>query len=141
MRIFAAFAIAPMTAPLLALVLSILFDDVVYYEFILGLGAIMGYGFAIIFGIPAYFLFFRELEPVRIRPFVWFVLSCLLGYVNFFGVINLAQDGVAALLSPTFLAYGLIFFVCTSISVFSFYLIGFHGFGGKHGAEGKALEK
>lgn len=46
LRLFAAFLIAPMVPAFLALGFSILFDDIVFYEFVLGMGALIGYLFA-----------------------------------------------------------------------------------------------
>jgi hypothetical protein len=132
-RLFAAFLIAPMVPALLALALSIIFDEIVFYEFILGMGALVGYLFATVLGIPAYILCFRKLDPMRGLPFVWFTLACLAGYCILFGSIMVSQDGLRALLSPTFLGYGVIFFVSTSVAVAAFYLIAFHRFGGARG--------
>lgn len=130
-----------MIPALFALIFNILTDQIVFYEFILILGASVSYGFAIVFGLPAYFLYFRKLEPIRILPFAWFTLICLLGYCILMGSLMVAQDGVGALLSPTFIGYGLIFFASTSISVLAFYLIAFQSFGGKRGTIGIAPEK
>jgi tetrahydromethanopterin S-methyltransferase subunit E len=126
-----------MTAPLLALAFNVLFDDVVFYELILGIGAVVGYGFATVFGIPAYLLYFRTLEPITKLPFVWFTLVCLLGYCAGFVGIMVGQSGLGALFSPTFVGYGLIFFVSASISVTAFYLIAFQNFGGRQNTEEK----
>jgi len=128
LRLFAAFMIAPMMPALLALGSSIVFDDVVFYEFILGIGAVVGYGFAAVLGVPAYILYFRRLDPIRVLPFVWFTLICLAGYCVLFGLLLVSQDGVGALLSPSFLGYGVYFFVSTSIAVAAFYLIAFQNF-------------
>lgn len=128
LRLFAAFVIGPMVPAFLALGFSILFDDIVFYEFILGMGALAGYLFATILGVPAYFLYFRHLNPIRKLPFVWFTLVCLAGYCVLFGTIMVSQSGLWALLSPTFLGYGVIFFVCTAIAVAAFYLIAFQSF-------------
>ncbi|MGL4238061.1 hypothetical protein [Tabrizicola sp.] len=127
-RLFAAFLIAPIVPALLVLAFSIMFDELVYYEFILGMGALVGYLFATILGGPAYILYFRKLDPVRKLPFVCFTLACLAGYCILFGSIMVSQDGFLALLSPTFLGYGVIFFVSTSIAVAAFYLIAFQEF-------------
>ena len=132
-RLFAAFTIAPMVPALMALAFSIMFDDVVFYEFILGMGALVGYLFAAVLGAPAYILYFRHLNPVRKLPFVWFTLACLAGYCVLFGSIMVFQTGLGALLSPTFLGYGVIFFVSTSVAVAAFYLIAFQRFGGARG--------
>ena len=102
-----------------------MFDDVVFHEFILGIGSLVGYGFAAVLGVPAYILYFRKLDPIRPLPFVWFTLICLAGYCVLFGLLMVSQDGVGALLSPTFVGYGAIFFVSTSIAVAAFYLIAF----------------
>ena len=107
-----------------------MFDDVVFHEFILGIGSLVGYGFAAVLGVPAYILYFRRLDPIRPLPFVWFTLICLAGYCVLFGLLMVSQDGVGALLSPTFLGYGAIFFVSTSIAVAAFYLIAFQKFRG-----------
>ena len=127
-RLFAAFLVAPMVPALWALAFSMMFDEVVFYEFILGTGALVGYLFAMVFGVPAYILYFRHLNPMRKLPFVWFTLACLAGYCLVFGSIMVFQSGPGALLSSTFLGYGVIFFVSTSISVTAFYLIAFHKF-------------
>jgi hypothetical protein len=129
LRLFAAFLIAPIMPALLALGSNVMFDDVVFYEFILGIGSLVGYGFAGILGVPAYILYFRTLKPIRALPFVWFTLICLAGYCVLFGLLMVSQEGVGALLSPTFLGYGAIFFVSTSIAVAAFYLIAFQKFG------------
>lgn len=113
---------------LLALGSSVVFDDVVFYEFILGIGAMVGYGFAAVLGVPAYILYFRKLDPIRALPFLWFTLICLAGYCVVFGLLMVSQDGVGALISATFLGYGVIFFVSTSIAVAAFYLIAFQSF-------------
>ena len=128
LRLFAAFLIAPMMPALLALGSSVLFDDVVFYEFILGMGAVVGYLFATALGVPAYILYLRHLNPMLKLPFVWFALACLAGYCLLFGSIMVSQSGLGALLSPTFLGYGAIFFVSTSIAVAAFYLIAFQRF-------------
>lgn len=128
LRLFAAFLIAPMVPALLALGYNVMSDDVVFYEFILGMGALVGYLFATVLGVPAYTLYFRHLNPVRKLPFVWFALACLAGYCVLFGSIMVSQDGLSALLSPTFLGYGVIFLVSTSIAVAAFYLIAFMNF-------------
>lgn len=105
-----------------------MFDDVVFYEFILGIGSLVGYGFAAVLGVPAYILYFRKLDPIRKLPFVWFTLVCLLGYCLCFGAIMVSQDGLLALLSPTFLGYGVIFFISTSVAVTAFYIVAFRSF-------------
>ena len=130
LRLFAAFLIAPIMPALLALGSSVMFDDVVFHEFILGIGSLVGYGFAAVLGVPAYILYFRKLDPIRPLPFVWFTLICLAGCCVLFGLLMVSQDGVGALLSPTFLGYGAIFFVSTSIAVAAFYLIAFQTFRG-----------
>lgn len=132
-RLFTAFLIAPMVPSLIALASSIMLDDVVFYEFILGMGALVGYLIATVLGVPAYILYFRKLDPVRALPFVWFTLICLAGYCVLFGLLLVSQDGLGALLSPTFLGYGMIFFISTSVAVAAFYLIAFHRFGGARG--------
>lgn len=128
-RLFTAFLIAPMVPALLALGISIMFDDIVFYEFILGMGALVGYLFATVLGVPAYVLCFRKMEQIRKLPFVWFTLACLAAYCLLFGAIMVSQSGLGALLSPTFLGYGVIFFVSTAIAVTAFYLIAFQKFG------------
>jgi hypothetical protein len=127
LRVFAAFLIAPMVPVCLALGVSILIDDIVFYEFILGMGAVVGYLFATVLGLQAYILYLRHLNPVRKLPFVRFTLACLAGFL-LFGAIMVAQDGLLALLSPTFLGYGMIFLISTSVGVTAFYLIAFHPF-------------
>lgn len=109
-------------------------DDVVFYEFILGIGSLVGYGFAAVLGVPAYILYFRKLDPVRALPFLWFTLICLAGYCVLFGLLMVSQDGLGALLSLTFLGYGVMFFVSTSIALTAFYLIAFHRFSGARGS-------
>lgn len=130
-RLFAAFLIAPIVPALLALAVSVIFDEVVFHEFILGIGGTVGYLFAAVLGGPAYILYFRKLDPIRTLPFVWFTLACLAGYCVLFGPIMVFQSGLGALLSATFLGYGVIFFVSTSIAVITFYLIAFQKFGGR----------
>jgi hypothetical protein len=130
LRLFAAFLIAPMMPALMALGSGVMFDDVVFYEFILGMGALVGYLFATVLGVPAYILYFRHLNPMRKLPFVRFSLACLAVYCLLFGSILVSQDGMGALSSPTFLGYGAIFFVSTSIAVAAFYLIAFQRFRG-----------
>jgi hypothetical protein len=127
-RVVAAFIIAPMTAPLLAIAENYVSQDVVFHQFILVIGVTVGYGCAIIVGLPAYFLYFRNLQPMRFGPFLGFTAICTAGYFGLMGVVMVSQDGLLALLSATYLGYGLIFFVFTGLSVAVFYLIAFHSF-------------
>lgn len=128
MRVLAAFAIAPMIVPLLLVADGYMFRDVVYVEFFFVIGGTIGYSFAAFFGLPAYFLYFSTLNPMRFLPFLWFILACIAGYFLLFGVITASQMGRSALLSATFLGNGAVFAICAAVSVAAFYLIAFHEF-------------
>ncbi|QPH54324.1 hypothetical protein [Pontivivens ytuae] len=105
-------------------------DDHVHVEFVLGIGATFGYGIAVLAGLPAYLFYFRQLDPVRVMPFIYFAL--LISMINFylFGIITIYQSGsVLALLSVTYLGYSLLFALSTAIAVSAFYMIAFYSFG------------
>lgn len=121
MRILAAFVIAPITGPLIVLASSYLLDDRVYYQLILGIGATHGYSCAAIVGIPAYFLYFRKLKPMRFLPFFWFSMVYTALYFWMIGLIMFSQD----VLSFPYWGLGAIFFISSGISVATFYLIAF----------------
>lgn len=119
-----------MVSAFMALGYIVMTDDVVFYEFILGTGAMVGYLFATLLGVPAYILYFRHLNPVQKLPFVWFTLACLAGYCVLFGAIMVSHSGLGALLSSTFIGYGVIFFGSSATAVTAFYLIAFQEFWG-----------
>ena len=74
--------------------------------------------------------FQTETLPVRKLPFVWFTLACLAGYCVLFGAIMVSHSGLGALLSSTFIGYGVIFFGSSATAVTAFYLIAFQEFWG-----------
>ena len=129
-RLVAAFAIAPIIVPILVIIEGYLSGTVVLWEFFLGIGSMTGYGFAIILGVPAYFLYFRRLDRISVRPFLWFTLICFALFFVFWGIITTLQDGPLALLTATFWGYSVIFLLATGVSVAVFYLIAFHNFRG-----------
>ena len=125
-RVVAAFIVAPIIVPILVIIEGYISGRVVLWEFFLGIGSMTGYGFAIILGIPAYFLYFRKLKRISFRPFLWFALICSALFVIFWGTIMLLQDGPLALLSTTFLGHSVVFFLATATSVAVFFLIAFY---------------
>jgi hypothetical protein len=116
------FLVAPAVIPIFAAALASADGE----SFILWLGFAAGYGFAFIFGIPAFFILFFQPNLVRIRFFLLFCAFCTSVMWILFSTLLIYQDGRESLFSATLWGYTFLFAVSCGLTVSIFYFIVFH---------------
>lgn len=122
-RVAIAFVIAPMVFPILAVVFRYAFWDIDFLGVFFGLGLLVGYGSAVVLGIPAYILFQKPTSVVRLLPYLGFALVCTVLQFVVTGVVLYVLDGGLALNDDHLWLLTMAFLVCAILSVSLFYLI------------------
>ena len=125
-RLLSAFLIAPISVPILIIALNAFGESGVYWEFYLKIGGFLGYGFAVLFGIPYYYLYVKHSKAVTVSTFVPFLLILTAVFIVVMGGLTVFQQGARGMISITFIGNAIIFFVATAVSLSVFYFIGFY---------------
>lgn len=123
-RVVAAFLIAPLVFPFLSVTLRFLFWDIDFLGVFFGAGALAGYGFAFVLGIPVFRVFQKPGRDPRYLHYIGFALVCT--------VIQWVVTGLIMSFSQLLTDYRLwlltlAFFGASVLSASLFYLIAFTG--------------